>query len=210
MVSIQVQVCMYGRCSRWNKTYTVQKWVFCQTKETKYMGRPLHDHWDVRILQPVLSPIQAGYQAMEVNLVKTASTRDTISKGGNVNNAEPMEYREPKVTGKVKERNLSGPYLARPDPCRRLYIKTEWSNYGMWAVLFQEDVSEEARKSEAQEKDGGKCEFDKSLEGISLRKIYFISISTVSPLDKSRHSFVGGAASVRWAIRKSRKYLWGS
>ena len=75
----------------------------------------------------------------------------------------------------------------------------------MVAVLLKAYVSEEARKSEAQEKDGRECEFDKSLEGMRLRPIYFISRSTVSPLENSRHSFVGEADSVRLAIGKFRK-----
>ena len=29
------------------------------------------------------------------------------------------------------------------------------------------------------------------------------------PLENSRHSFVGEEATVRWAIGKFRKYLWG-
>ena len=79
----------------------------------------------------------------------------------------------------------------------------------MGAVLLQEHLSEEARKSEAQEKDDIKCEFDKYLEEIRLRPIVFISISTVLLLEKSRHSFVGEAYAVRLAIEKFRKYLWG-
>ena len=36
----------------------------------------------------------------------------------------------------------------------------------MGAVLLQEDVSEETRKSDTQEKDVGKCELDNFLEGM--------------------------------------------
>ena len=67
---------------------------------------------------------------------------------------------------------LSGPTLEKPEPSRRLYIKTDWYKDGMGAVLLQEDVSEEARKLEAQEKDDGNCEFDKYLEGMHLQPIY--------------------------------------
>ena len=70
---------------------------------------------------------------------------------------------------------LSVPTLAIPDPSRRFYIKIDCSKDGMGAVLLQADVSEEARKSEAQEKAGRKCEFDKSLEGMRLQPISFIS-----------------------------------
>ena len=37
---------------------------------------------------------------------------------------------------------LSGPTLSRPDPSKRLYIKTYWFKDGMVAVLMQSDVSE--------------------------------------------------------------------
>ena len=45
---------------------------------------------------------------------------------------------------------LSGPSLARTDPSRIFYIKTYWYKDGILAVLLQEDVSEEAIKSESQ------------------------------------------------------------
>ena len=77
-------------------------------------------------------------------------------------------------------------------------------------MILQADESAEARKSEVQEKDGGKCEFYNSLEGMRLRPIYFISGSTVSPLEKSRHIFVGETAAVRWVIGNFRNYLWGA
>ena len=86
---------------------------------------------------------------------------------------------------------LSVPTLVRPEPSIRFYIKTYWSKDGMGMVLLQEDVSSEARNSEAKEKDDGKCELGKSLKGMRLRPIYFILISTVSSLENSRHSFVG-------------------
>ena len=103
MVSVQVRVCRYGCDSRCNTTCTVQKRGFCQDRATKYIGIPPHAHWDLSILQPVLAPIRAENQTLEVHLVKAASTRDTISKGGDVTNAEPMEYRGTKITVKVKK-----------------------------------------------------------------------------------------------------------
>ena len=39
-----------------------------------------------------------------------------------------------------------------------------------------------AKKSQAQEKDGGKCEKDKSLEVLRLHPIYIISRDIVSPM----------------------------
>ena len=31
--------------------------AFYKSRSTKYMGRPLHAHWNIWILQPVLAPI---------------------------------------------------------------------------------------------------------------------------------------------------------
>ena len=107
----------------------------------------------------------------------------------------------------LKRYILSGTTLSIPYPSRRFYIKTDWSKYGMGALLLQTDVSEEARESKAQQKYCGKCEFEKSLEGMHLQPFYFISRSTMSPLENSRHGFVGEADTMRWAIVKFRKYL---
>ena len=77
----------------------------------------------------------------EVKYCQSTQTRNTISKGGDVTNAEPMEYRGPKVTGKIKEGHLSEPTLSRPDPSIMLYIKIYCSNDGIGAVILQVDVS---------------------------------------------------------------------
>ena len=82
-----------------------------------------------------------------------------------------MQSRGPKVTGTFKEIYLSGPTLERPDPSIRFYIKTDWYKDGISHVLLQADVSAEAMKSGTQEKDGGKCEIDKSLKVMRLRTI---------------------------------------
>ena len=110
----------------------------------------------------------------------------------------------------LKKDILSGPTLARPDPSRRFYTKTYWYKDVTGALILQADVSEEAIKSEAQEKADGKCEFDKSLEGILLRPISLISRLTMSPLDNLRHIFLVKSGTVRWAIVKFRKYVWVS
>ena len=105
---------------------------------------------------------------------------------------------------------LSRPTLEIPDPYIKFYINTYFSKDGMRAVLLQSDVSWKAVNSEAKEKDSGKCGFDEFLEGMRLQPIYFISRATVSPLEKSRHSFVGDSSEVRQAKGKFRKYLWRS
>ena len=102
----------------------------------------------------------------------------------------------------LKKYILSGPNLARPDPSRRFYIKTYWSKDVMGAVILKSDVSEEARKPEAQEKEVRKYEFLKSLEVMRLQPLYFISGSTLLPLTKSRQNFVVETSAVRWDIGK--------
>ena len=56
----------------------------------------------------------------------------------------------------------------------------------MVVVILKADDSVEATKKEAQEKVGENCEFDNSPEGIHLRPISFILISTVSQLENLR------------------------
>ena len=59
----------------------------------------------------------------------------------------------------------------------------------MGEVFLQAYDSVEERNTEAQEKSSGKCEFYMSLEVMRLLPIASISISTVLPLENSRHSF---------------------
>ena len=100
-----------------------------------------------------------------------------------------------------------GPNLAIPDPYWSIYLKTDKYKDWMGTVLLQKYDSVEARKSEEQENDSGKCEFGKSQEGICLRTISFISWSIVSPLYNLRLRFGYKAAAVRWAIGKFKNYL---
>ena len=102
MDSGQVRFCRDVCGSRWNKTHTVQKMRLCQAISIKYMVRPPHGHWDLRILQKVLALIRSGNQTLEAHIFEAASTRDNISKGGDGTNEEPMEYRGPNVTVTVK------------------------------------------------------------------------------------------------------------
>ena len=90
------------------------------------------------------------------------------------------------------------------------YINTDWGKDLMGTEILQKYGSLEARNTEAQEKASGKCEFNKSLEGMRLWPIFLILISTVSPLENSRQNVLGEAAAVRWAMGKFRNYLWGT
>ena len=86
---------------------------------------------------------------------------------------------------------MVGPTLAIPDSSRRFCINTDWSKYGIRAVLMQSDDSVEAINEKAPETFGVKFEFDKYLEVMFLQPVSFISISTVSQLEKSKHIFLG-------------------
>ena len=79
----------------------------------------------------------------------------------------------------------------------KFYIKAYWSEDGIIEVILQSEDSEEVIESESQKKDGVKCKFYKSLEGLRLCPISLLSIETVSPLERSRHIFLGEAAALR-------------
>ena len=87
----------------------------------------------------------------------------------------------------LREDILSEPVLARPDPDRRFYLKTDWSKDGMGAVLLQAEDTPEACKAEDEEARGEPCSFDKTRAGLRLRPISFISRKTTKS-EASMHS----------------------
>ena len=109
----------------------------------------------------------------------------------------------------LKTEVIAGPVLARPDPKRRFYVKTDWSKNKMGTVLCQADPSAENLDAEIREAAGEKCHFDRTKAGPRLRPVIFLDRKT-TPAERSYHSYVGEAATGRWAIGKFRKYLWGA
>jgi hypothetical protein len=107
----------------------------------------------------------------------------------------------------LKEAILDNPVLKRPVPNRRFYLKTDWSANAQGAVLLQAGCSEEEEAALMREIEGGECEFEKSMSGLRLLPIAFISQRRPSP--SSRHSFVGEASTGRWAMLKFKRYLLG-
>ena len=97
---------------------------------------------------------------------------------------------------RLKAAIVAGPVLARPDPKRRFYLKTDWSCEGMGAVLLQAEDTPEARAHEQREIDGERCAFDQAIGGLRLRPIAFISQRTKEGMEKSMHSYVGEAATL--------------
>ena len=67
--------------------------------------------------------------------------------------------KDQRLLERLKYDIVTGPALERPDLSRKCYINTDYSKYDMGVVLLQVDESLEARKSDAQEKADGKCEF---------------------------------------------------
>jgi hypothetical protein len=114
-----------------------------------------------------------------------------------------------KVLSELKRDILAGPVLARPDPNRRFYLKSDWSKEKMGAVLLQADSSPQAKAAEAKELEGGRCEFDRRKSGLRLRPIAFIDRTCTLP-EHSFHSYVGEVSAGRWAIGKFRKWLYGA
>jgi hypothetical protein len=51
----------------------------------------------------------------------------------------------------------------------------------MGGVLLQADTSPTSIAAESRERDGGKCEFDRTKSGLRLRPIAFIDRSTSTP-----------------------------
>ena len=78
----------------------------------------------------------------------------------------------------------------------------------MGGVLLQAETTEEAEEAMNKEIEGEKCQFDKAMSGLRLRPIAFIS-RTCKGKEKHYHSYMGEAATGRWAMKKYRPWLIG-
>ena len=104
---------------------------------------------------------------------------------------------------------ISSPVLARYNPDKPTFLKTDWSAEGMGWILMQpadDSISVAATKTLLS---GGKCLFDLTKSGARLQPISFGSRACTG-LERRYHSFVGEAACGRWAISQNKLYLWGS
>ena len=99
--------------------------------------------------------------------------------------------------------------MARPNPNRRFYVKTDWSRLAMGAVLMQARDDDKSELAESLEAQGGPCLFELQTNGIRLRPIACISRAT-SGTETSYHSHTGEASVGLWAFNKWRKYLIGA
>jgi hypothetical protein len=91
----------------------------------------------------------------------------------------------------LKQDILDRLMMKRPNPNRRYYLKTDWSAEAQGAVLLQDGWSKE-EEAMMREVAGGSCEFDKTVVGLRLIPITFISMR--QKLTSSQHLFVGKAA----------------
>jgi len=108
----------------------------------------------------------------------------------------------------LKNDIMSNVVLARPNPEKRFYIKTDWSKTGYGAVLLQAGDDEDSKEAERSEAAGGLCLFDRTKGGLRLHPVAFISRSTTDG-ELNWHSYVGEAAVGRWAFQKWNKWLLG-
>ena len=104
----------------------------------------------------------------------------------------------------LKKAIPTNPVLKRPIPNRRFYLKTDWSANAQDAALLQVGYSED-EVALTRDLEGGECEFEKSMTGLRLLSIAFISQRW--PLPSSRHSLSGEASTGRWAMLKFKSYL---
>ena len=102
----------------------------------------------------------------------------------------------------------SSPILARFDPDKPTFLKTDWSAEGMGWILMQPADDAESQKASALLKKTGECLFDLSMTGARLKPVFFGSRSC-NDIERKYHSFTGEGACGRWAIGQNRKFLWG-
>ena len=103
----------------------------------------------------------------------------------------------------------SGPVLARYDPDKPTFLKTDWSADGMGWILMQPADDEESVRATTHLQETGECLFDLHKNGARLRPISYGSRSCTD-MERKLHSFLGEVASGRWAISQNRRFLWGT
>ena len=98
--------------------------------------------------------------------------------------------------------------LARFDPLKPTFLKIDWSAEGMGWILMQPADDIESTKSTKSLLKCGECTFDLSKDGARLRPVRFKS-RACTDFERKYHSFVGEAASGRWAISQKQTLLVG-
>jgi len=109
----------------------------------------------------------------------------------------------------IKISITSSPVLARYDPSKPTFLKTDWSAEGMGWIMMQPADDAESTAATTLLLKTGECKFDLTKGGARLRPTGFGSRCCL-PQERKYHSFVGEAACGRWAISQNRRYLWGA
>ena len=108
----------------------------------------------------------------------------------------------------MKEAILSGPVLKRLDWDRPFWVKTDWSGHAKGGALCQPECTPEAEEElRKQREEGIAGSFDKTISGLRLRPVQFMSQKNPEA-EHSCHSSVGEWATGRWAFIKWRRCLW--
>ena len=108
----------------------------------------------------------------------------------------------------LKRSITSGPILARYDPDKPTFIKTDWSTEGMRWILMQPADGEESARATKLLQDTGKCIFDLCKNSARLKPIAF-GWQACTDMERRLHSFLGEIACGQWAIGQNRRFLLG-
>ena len=103
----------------------------------------------------------------------------------------------------AKDLITSSPILARYDPSKPTFLKTDWSAEGMGWILMQPAQDEASLAATKLLIETGEVTFDIAKTGAQLRPVQFGSRACTA-LEATYHSFVGEVACGRWAIGQNR------
>ena len=108
----------------------------------------------------------------------------------------------------LKKNITSSLVLARFNPLKLTFLKTNWSREDMDWILTQPTDDEESIRAATILRKTGKYLFDLTKNGARLKPVAFGSRGC-NTNKVNFHSFTGEGACVRWTIIENRKYLWG-
>jgi hypothetical protein len=107
-----------------------------------------------------------------------------------------------------KDNIISGPVLRQPDFNRKFFLKTDWLKHTMGLVILQAEATTKAKEALLNKISGGKCEFDKTINGLQLQQLAFISRRCTGG-ERDYRSHVGKTVAGKWAMDKFKHWLLG-
>ena len=108
----------------------------------------------------------------------------------------------------IKTCITSSSVLARYDPEKPTFLKTDWSAEGMEFIIMQPADDELSAKATVHLLKKVECLFNTTRSGARLQAVIFES-RICTGQERLYHSFVRETAYGLWVISKNRKYLWG-